>query len=190
MNDDQNQFANDLSAPVYGQQPPKPQKNWFGRNWFWFVPVIILLPIFCCCGGGGALIWFGIGQALEMPPYKDSIALAEQNTEVQNQLGTPIDSPEGFMDLVTMMQEGGEFNFNQTNSFMMFDAKVPLHGPNGTGMLTIEAESPDGGLTWTYTLQEIELPDGTVVDLLPGDSSETSSGDPADLEAVEESPTE
>ena len=146
----------------------KPKKGWFGRNWLWFLPTVILLPLLCCCGGPMGLIWFGVGKALEMPPYVDSVALAEQNAEVQNQLGTPIEAPEGVMDLFTMMQDGGQFNLNQTGSQVLFDANVPLTGPNGTATLWIDAESNDGGATWIYNMQEIELPDGTTVDLISG----------------------
>jgi len=187
MNDYQNDYANDLSTPAYDQPPQKPQKGWFGRNWVWLVPVIILVPLCCCCGGPIGLLWFGVGQALEMPPYKDSVVLAEQNAEVQNQLGTPIDSPEGFMDLVTMMQGGGQFNMNQTGSQMLFDAQVPLSGPSGSGTLWIEAESSDGGMTWTYTVQEVDLPDGTTIDLLPaGSGGATPADDAADAESESE----
>jgi len=191
MNDDQNEFANDLSTPAYGQQPPQPQKSWFGRNWLWFLPTVILLPIFCCCGGGGALVWFSVGKVLDIAPYKDSVALAEQSAEVQSQLGTPLDAPEGFMDLVSMMQSGGQFNFNQTNNQMLFDAQVPISGPNGSGTLWIEAQSPDGGVTWTYTRQELELPDGTMIDLLPagsrGATPAPNEGSPDDASAEDES---
>lgn len=179
MNDYQNDFANDLSSPTYDQ---KPRKGWFGRNWLWFVPLVILLPVLCCCGGPLALIWFGVGQVFELPPYKDTIAIVEQNTEVQNALGTPIESPESFMDLVTMMQGGGELNFNQVGSQMTFDANVPLTGPNGSATLYIQAESTDA-INWTYTVQQVELPDGTVIDLIPGGSGTTTDPDaeePAD----------
>lgn len=163
MDDYQNDFANDLSTSGYGQ---KPKRGWFARNWLWFVPTVILLPLCCCCGGPIGLIWWGVGEVLDIAPYKDSIALAEQDTQVQNQLGTPIDAPEGFMDLVATLQQGGEFNFNQVGSMMQFDARIPLSGPKGSGTLYVEAESLDG-VNWTYTVQQVELPDGTIIDLIP-----------------------
>ncbi|MEO0475169.1 MAG: cytochrome c oxidase assembly factor Coa1 family protein, partial [Planctomycetota bacterium] len=167
--------ADQLSAPAYGD--PKPQKGWFGRNWFWFLPTVILLPLCCCCGGPIGLMWYGMGQVFELPPYKDSVTLAEQNTEVQNALGTPITAPSGFMEFVTMMQSGGEFNVETSGGLMILDAKVPITGPSGTATLSIEAESSDGGLTWNYTLQEVELPDGSVIDLLPGGGGTTIDPD-------------
>ena len=148
------------------QGAPQQKKGWFGRNWLWFVPLIIILPVLCCCGGGGALMWFGIGQIFEMPPYKDSLALAEQNPAVQQALGTPLDAPDDFFSLVSMMQDGGQLDVQNNGSQVDFIVEMPVSGPNGTGTLIVDAESGDGGVSWTYTQQEIHLNDGTVIDLL------------------------
>lgn len=192
MNEYQDSFADELSTPVYGEQPQQPpRKSWFKRHWFWFVPTVVLLPIFCCCGGGGALVWFGVSQIFELQPYKDSVTLIEQDPDVQNALGTPIVTPSGFGDLVTMMSSGGQFNINQTNNQMVFDANIPISGPNGTGKLVLEAESIDGGVTWNYTIREVHIDQtGEVIDLLQSDSSTTDDAanaiDPA-VDAVQES---
>ncbi|MFK7790686.1 MAG: cytochrome c oxidase assembly factor Coa1 family protein [Phycisphaeraceae bacterium] len=173
MNDYQDNFEDSLSTPAYGEQQ-KPRPSWFKRHWLWFVPTIILLPIFCCCGGGGALVWFGISQVFELQPYKDSVAFIEQNQDVQNALGTPLVTPTGFGDLVTMMSNGGEFNINQSGSTMQFDANIPISGPNGTGKLVLDAESSDGGITWVYTVREVHIDQtGEVIDLLQSGSSNT-----------------
>ncbi len=177
MSDYQDNFADGLSTPASSQAP---RPSWFKRNWLWFIPTIILLPIFCCCGGGGALIWFSLGKVLDIAPYKDSVALIEQDSAVQNALGTPIVAPEGFTDLITMMQNGGRFDFNQINSQMQFDAEIPVSGPNGTGKLFIEAESADG-VTWTYTVREVHIDQtGEVIDLLPAGSRAPDADTPDD----------
>lgn len=184
MNDYEDQFADGLSTPAYGEAP---RPSWFKRNWLWFVPTIILLPIFCCCGGGGALIWFGMGKIFELPPYKDSVALMEQDATVQQALGTPITSPQGFGDFVSMMQNGGTFNMNQVNSQIDFDTDIPVSGPNGTGRLIVVASSTDGGVTWTYTTQEVHIDaTGDIIDLLPPGSGAT----PDDVSEVIDSAVE
>ncbi|MGB0767621.1 MAG: cytochrome c oxidase assembly factor Coa1 family protein [Phycisphaeraceae bacterium] len=165
------------------QNPNEPKKGWFGRNWLWFVPTLILVPILCCCGGGGAMLWFGLGKVFELPPYKDSVALMEQDPDVQQALGTPITSPKGFGDLIAMMQDGGAFNMEQVNSTIDFDADIPVSGPNGTGRLIIVAQSTDGGVTWVYTTQRVDLPDGTAIDFLnPGNAPPTPGEEAADQE--------
>ena len=165
MNDYQDNFADGLTTPANGEAP---RPSWFKRNWLWFIPTLILLPIFCCCGGGGALVWFTLGKVLDIAPYKDSVALIEQDSDVQNALGTPIVSPEGFFDLVTMLQDGAQYNFTQVNSQMEFSAEIPVSGPNGTGKLFIEADSSDG-VTWSYTVREVHIDStGEVINLLQG----------------------
>ena len=147
------------------QQPEKPKKGWFGRNWMWFIPVVVLLPIICCCGGGLWMAKFGADKLMEMAPYKDTIAQIQQDKAVQDALGTPITVPEGLTDLAAISEEGGEFNVNQNNSTTEFDAKIPVSGPKGKGMLVIKAKSTDGS-TWTYTTRQIELDNGKTIDLL------------------------
>lgn len=184
------QYQDDSESRMYQPyEEEKPQRSWLGRNWLWFVPTLILLPIFCCCGGGGLLIYFGLGMAFDAPPYKDSIALAGQNAEVQNAIGTPIESPQGFIELVAAMDEGGDINYEINNNQAVFTAVVPLIGPNGAATLKIDAQSTDGGTTWTYTTQEVELTDGTVIDLItpssrsPNEDSEKAARD-RDIDAA------
>lgn len=40
------------------QRPPGRQRSWFGRNWFWLIPLGCLTPILCC--GGGIVLLFGM----------------------------------------------------------------------------------------------------------------------------------
>lgn len=148
------------------QAAPQQKKGWFGRNWLWFVPLVILLPVLCCCGGGGALMWFGVKQIFEMPPYKDSLALAEQHPDIQQALGTPLEAPDNFFSLVSMMKDGGQFDIQNSGSQIDFDIEMPVSGPKGSGKLIVTANSSDSGISWTYTQQELHLDDGTVIDLL------------------------
>lgn len=157
-------------------QPDQPKKGWFGRNWLWFVPVVILLPILCCCGGGGALVWFGIQTITDLPPYKDSVAAVQQDADIQAELGSPISAPGVF----EMLSSGGDMNANSVGSSIDFDATVPISGPNGSGTLRIEAESNDGGATWTYQVREFEIDaTGEVIDLMPAGSTSPADNTPA-----------
>lgn len=150
-------------------QPDQKPKGWFGRNWLWFVPVVILLPLLCCCGGPAAFFWWASGHIFEMAPYKDSVAAAQQSPEVQQALGTPITAPESFIELVQVGQSGGKFNTNTSGSTIDLDIELPISGPNGSGMLVIVADSADGGATWTYTTQEVRIDStGEVIDLKTG----------------------
>jgi hypothetical protein len=146
-----------------GGQEARP--GWFKRNWLWFVPVIVLLPIICCCGGIFGTMWFGVSQLQGLPPYVDSVAAAEQNDEVQQALGTPIELG-GFMGIPT---DGSQVDIQYNTGGATFIGNIPITGPNGDASIYVEANSPDS-VNWTYTVQEVTLPDGTVVDLIPADA--------------------
>lgn len=167
-------------------QPAKPQKNWFGRNWLWFIPTIILLPVLCCCGGGGALMWLGLDMTLNMPPYQDTIVAAEQDPTFQQEIGTPATWPDGF-ELMTAM-ESANIDFDADPMAYLY-ADVPVSGPNGTGRLIIDATTNDGGATWDYTSREVSIDaTGEVIDLIPAGQT----GLPGDMiesaaETIEES---
>lgn len=135
------------------QTPAKPTKGWFGRNMLWFLPTVILLPILFCCGGGGGLTWFAMGKMMEQKPYVDTLALLQQDPRVTQDMGSPIESP----DLLGLIRGNGTMNLNISNSNHRFDAIVPIEGPNSRGTLFIEAESRDGGATWTYLVREVEI---------------------------------
>lgn len=159
-------YQNPYETAGYDQ---KPKKGWFGRNWFWFLPTVILLPLLCCCGGLGALIHLGVGVMFDTPPYQDTIAIVEQDQTIQQEIGTPIDWPEGFMDLVNIENQGGTIDLSSTNGYMLYTARLPVSGPNGSGTLRIEAESVDG-VTWTYMVREFEIDStGELIDLMPPD---------------------
>lgn len=171
MNRYDDNFADDLSQPATNN---KPKRGWFRRNLLWFLPTVILVPLFCCCGGPIGLVWFGLSVMFNLPPYQDTITLAEQNAIVQQEIGTPIDAPDGFMDLVKLAEQGGMFEADETYIY----AELPISGPNGTGWMYIDATSSDGGQTWTFTTQEIHIDStGDVIDLLPAGSS-PSDGEP------------
>lgn len=177
----------DTPSEYASTEQPQARPSWFKRNWLWFIPTVIILPLLCCCGGGIGLVYFGISQTFELQPYKDSISLIEQDPDVQNALGTPIDTPEGFGDLVTMMQNGGKFDLVQSGSTMIFDAQFVASGPNGTGTVFIEAESSDGGITWTYSVRELHVDQtGEVIDLLgagSGAAPDVASDDTAESDS-------
>lgn len=177
MNRYEDDFADSLSQPAFGEEP---KRSWFSRNWLWFVPTLILLPVFCCCGGGGALVWWGVSEMKNLVPYADSVTAAEQDPAVQQALGTPIT-----VTTVMGIPAGGEFDLSFDSSGQTFTADIPLSGPTASGTLHIEANSADG-VTWTYTIREVELADGTVIDLIPQGNSppDTDAANDRDIDAA------
>ncbi|MBR9913209.1 MAG: hypothetical protein GYB32_00045 [Algicola sp.] len=116
----------------------KKQKNWFGRNWLWVLPVggcltVILLFVF----GIGAAI-FGVSKIVKnSEPYEHAVSLAKSNDRVMNALGAPIDTYGIFKGNISIENNRGEA-----------DLKIPIEGKNGEGTIVVLAEKANG--TWDY----------------------------------------
>lgn len=114
------------------------QKNWFGRNWLWVVPVggcltIILLFIFSL----GA-IFFGVSKAItSSTPYEYAIEQASNNAKVVELLGEPIETSGIMQGNISLNNNSGEV-----------DITIPLKGPNGRGSVIVIGKKIDG--EWIY----------------------------------------
>lgn len=88
--------------------------------------------------------------------YSEAFKRAQDSTEVQQALGTPIENGWSF---------SGSVNYN--NGAGAADFTVPVSGPKGEGTLKVKADKSAGG-EWQYSKLEVELPDGRNVDLRGG----------------------
>lgn len=75
-----------------GTSVPLPQRpGWFARNWFWFVPIIAILPVLACGGFGVAGI-FALRQAvLKTPGFQQAMTALRADPQVREALGEPIE---------------------------------------------------------------------------------------------------
>ena len=141
-------------------QSSKPQKGWFGRNWWWVLLLAIGLPLLCCGGFIGLGAWGinkGMAELEKLPPYANSVQMVENDPRSIAALGTPIEVAGLFEGATT----GRKFEVSDVN----FTASLPVSGPQGSGMLVIDAELDTSG-NWVYDTQQLELDDGTVIDFI------------------------
>lgn len=180
------QYQDDFESNMYEPFDPQgPKRSWFGRNWFWLVPLLVLMPLCCCCGGPLGLFWWGANQLKSTPPYVDSVAVAQQDPAVQMALGAPIEVP-----TILGLPNGSDFDFGIDPTGQTFEATLVLNGSSASGTLRIEAQSSDG-VNWTYTVRQVALADGTVIDLIPaGGNNAQPTGESGEPEAAEEPETE
>jgi hypothetical protein len=144
----------DASAPEGPVRPGPPRRGWWGRNWFWVVPVGCLVPLVCCCGGP-LLVGVGVMASIKASePYKEGVARAQQSKAVQDALGTPIQ--------VSFVVQG---NIKVENDTGEADLTIPLSGPKASGILHVAGTKAAG--KWTYTTMVVDVPAaGARVDLL------------------------
>jgi len=124
--------------------PAASQKSWIGRNWLWFVPVVVLAPVLTCVGLVtviGALVF---GMIKGSDPYQDSLRAAQQSVALQAELGTPIEA--GFFVF-------GELNLN--NSSGDVDISYTVSGPSGDA--TVYVVGTKSGGQWTYQMIDAEV---------------------------------
>jgi hypothetical protein len=128
-------------------ETPTPKKDWFSRNWKWFIPVVLLVIGLCCvvCVGGGFYSIFGLIKSNYV--YQHGLEMVQVNTRAQQLLGTPINA--GFLV---------SGNVEESGSTGSADLSFPVSGPKGSG--TVHAKGTKYGGSWVITSLVLVM-DGT-----------------------------
>ena len=131
------------------------QKSWWNRNWKWVVPVGGCLTLIILFIAFLATVIFGATKMMSgSEPYQDSLTKAQQNEQVIELLGEPIET-------VGIMQGSISFSNNDGDA----DIRIPIKGPNGEGIIYVLAENRND--VWTYSEQEVRIDQNNeVIDLL------------------------
>jgi hypothetical protein len=143
----------------YIPAPPPPAltlpKNWFSRNWKWFIPTLILGLVLLLTLVVGGLLTFVFGLLKSSEPYQHAVAVASSNPDVVRELGTPI---------VPAWYASG--NINVSGSSGNADLAIPLRGSLHRGTVYVRAKKTEG--VWTYDKLQV-LVDGqeSPIKLLP-----------------------
>lgn len=128
--------------------PPMPQPSppgWWQRNWKWVVPVSAVSMICLLAALIFLLVSTIFGMIKSAEPYKDSLAKAVANPQVQSALGTPV--TDGFF-------VSGNISTSGASGSASLD--IPISGPKGQGSIHVEAKKSAG--VWTYSSLEVAIP--------------------------------
>ncbi|MCV9929974.1 cytochrome c oxidase assembly factor 1 family protein [Flavobacterium sp. LS1R49] len=113
------------------------RKNWWDRNWKWFVPtgclgILVIFGLFI------AGIFFGITSMMKgSDAYKEAMTEAQQNKLVIEKLGSPIEDDGMTSGSINVQNDSGNC-----------DLQIPIKGPKGKGTLFIVAEKRGN---WKYS---------------------------------------
>jgi hypothetical protein len=134
----------DTASPSSFAQTGGPPRNWWQRNWKWFVPsgCLAVLGLFAAFVSVIVTAVFGLMKSSD--PYREAVAAATANPAVQEALGTPIEA--GFF--VTG-------SIQVTDSTGSASLAVPLSGPRGTATIHVEGTKAAG--RWTYSTFEVRV---------------------------------
>jgi Cytochrome oxidase complex assembly protein 1 len=121
-----------------------PGRNWWLRNWKWFVPVGCLgtLTLFIAFLVSIAVIVFSAVKSTDV--YKDALARAKAHPSVIEILGSPI--KEGFL-------VSGNTNVNGASGEA--NLSIPISGPKGKGTIYVAANKSLG--EWNYSGLIVEI---------------------------------
>lgn len=137
-----------------------PQPSWWKRNWKWVIPLggcLTVMVIFVIFIGS---IFYGVTSVLEeSQPYEYALEKINQDDEITNELGTPIEK-DGIIS-----SDYKYFNGKKTAKL-----SVPVSGPKGSGILFVEASGEDDN--WIYDVIRIEIKDNENIDLLETESED------------------
>jgi hypothetical protein len=121
-------------------------KNWFSRNWKWFIPTLILGLALLLALVVGGLLTFVFGLLKSSEPYQHAVAVASSNPDVVRELGAPI---------VPTWHVSGNINVAGTSGNA--DLAIVLNGARRRGTVYVVAKKNDG--VWTYSKLQV-LVDG------------------------------
>src|SRR5205809_2704515 len=125
--------------------PPTPRRNWWKRNWKWFVPLgcFSISLLFVVFVGSVVLIVFSAVKSTDV--YKDALARAKSHPALIEALGSPV--TEGFL-------VSGNTNVNGASGEA--NLSIPVSGPKGKGTIYVAARKSLGRWNYSGLVLEIE----------------------------------
>lgn len=118
------------------------KKNWWQRNWKWFVPtgcltLFALFVIFI------VIIFFTVTSMMEeSTPYVDAYKAATTNSYVIEELGEPIEPSSMIQGSISISNSNGDA-----------DIRIPLKGPKGEALLHVIGTKNND--IWKYSKMKV-----------------------------------
>jgi hypothetical protein len=132
-------------------------KNWWGRNWKWFVPAGCL-TVLLGFGGFIALVLLSVTRMMKSSDaYRLAIARAKASPAVIQSLGKPLEEGTFVSGSVNVAGPSGHASL-----------ACPIHGPNGKGTVYVEATKAAGEWRLDVLVAEVQAT-GERINLLEGE---------------------
>lgn len=127
------------------------KRGWFGRNWKWCTPLLILVLVVVV---GGVIVAFPILKLRASQPYKIALEAVQADPAVTQKLGEPVKAGWTLSGDLT-----------EDNCQIFFE----VSGPNGTANVTGQARTFSEDNVWSFSLIEVTFTDGTKVSVKTAD---------------------
>jgi len=119
-------------------------KNWWDKNWKWFIPVGCLGSLVLFTGFIALIMCLVFGMMKSSGAYKDAVAKAKAHASVQKTIGTPIKEGMFITGNINVSGPSGQANLS-----------IPISGPQGKGTIYVVAAKSAG--QWTFSTLVVEI---------------------------------
>jgi hypothetical protein len=109
------------------------EKNWWGRNWKWFVPLGCFGSLILFAGFIVLIFFLVFGMMKSSDIYKDVVAKAKAHPSVQESIGVPIEEGLFITGNINVSGPSGQANLS-----------IPISGPDGKGTIYVVATKSAG----------------------------------------------
>lgn len=123
---------------------PVSERNWLGRNWKWFVPLLGCMGLTFLIGLVALVVALVVGAMRSSDVYNGAVARAKLDPSVVLALGTPIGEGWFVTGNIQMSGSSGHADFS-----------IPIHGPKGAA--TIYAIATKSAGQWKFTTLVVEV---------------------------------
>ena len=137
---------------------PAPRKNWWDRNWKWFVPTGCLTLILLGCLFIGLIFTVVMGSMKSSDAYKQAVAKARANPTVVARLGTPIAEGYWVSGNISVQNDSGNA-----------DLLIPISGPRGKAV--VHAVAAKSGGKWEFSRLSVVIEGDSELNLLEAEVS-------------------
>lgn len=138
---------------------------------------LVLLSVLCC----GGMTMGVLGMIKSSQPYKDGLAKATSDPRVQMAIGEPMEAA---------WYTGGNLQDNGATGVAQ-NILIPLSGPKGEGLVTVDAVKEGG--TWKMTQARfliIKPAGGGTIDLMEGEDEGDKTESPPEEVKTDETPAD
>jgi hypothetical protein len=135
----------ELETLVNGATPPAlPDKNWFQRNWKWFVPSGCLTIILLFLAFFAGVLSIAELSLKGNDAYAQAMARAQASPQVATRIGLPLKVGWFVSGSINTSGDSGDA-----------DLSIPISGPKGKGKILVVAKKVAG--SWQFETLRVEV---------------------------------
>ena len=135
------------------ERPMADRRNWWDRNWKWFVPTGCLTVLVLFAGAILSIVMLAMGMMKQSEAYAGAMRAARAHPALEAAIGAPLEEGRWFSG-----------NFEETGPSGKASIAIPLTGPRGAATIYVEATKSAGQWHYDVLVAQVEA-SGERIDL-------------------------